>query len=588
MYVCPILLEFMKKITLLIFVCFQFLALSAQVKAPKWMDKARKAVVKITTFDQSDKPLKTGIGFFIDENGMAVSDYTLFKNAARATVTTFDGQELPVERIYGANELYDVIRFKVTPPKKIQVLPFPSEPIGTGASAYLLPYSPDKAVKFSVGPVLEVSKVQGTYNYYKIQMPLTATNLSAPILTDKGEVMGLAQVDASGSDNTSYAIAADFANSLKITTSDAINPLYTSIGIRKAWPEEQDQAVVYLYLIASAQDLKTYIESLDDFIATFPNASEGYTQRASYKAHNRFALSPDDAAGQLNLLNSAKEDMETALKLSTEDKGDILYGYAKMIYEVAVTDSTQAANGWTDDAALYMLERAITEKDMPVYRQLQADILFNQGKYDSAYENYIAVCHSDAASPASYYMAAKALGLSSGAQIADIISLLDTAIMKSGTPLPKEAGEFILERINWKQRLQQFESVIEDYNLYYDVMRGDVPDMFYYYREQAKSQLGDWDGAHQDIAFAIQKSPEDVTFYAEQASLYIKQKKYDEALSSLQKAISIDPEFGTCYRLKGVCFQRQDKLNEACEAFHKAQELGDPLASKLIDANCKK
>ena len=62
----------------------------------------------VITYDQEDKILRTGNGFFVSESGTGLSDYTLFKDAYRAVVIDADGRQLPVEAILGANSIYDV------------------------------------------------------------------------------------------------------------------------------------------------------------------------------------------------------------------------------------------------------------------------------------------------------------------------------------------------------------------------------------------------------------------------------------------------------------------------------------------------
>lgn len=65
---------------------------SAQGKAPKWMDKSRKAVVTITTFDKDNKRMKSGTGFFVSADGGILTSYTLLKGAAKAHATDADGK----------------------------------------------------------------------------------------------------------------------------------------------------------------------------------------------------------------------------------------------------------------------------------------------------------------------------------------------------------------------------------------------------------------------------------------------------------------------------------------------------------------
>lgn len=71
-----------KKLLLMLTLCL--LAQWSVAQAPKWVDKAKRAVFSVVTYDQNDKILNTGNGFFVTEDGVALSDYTLFKGARRA------------------------------------------------------------------------------------------------------------------------------------------------------------------------------------------------------------------------------------------------------------------------------------------------------------------------------------------------------------------------------------------------------------------------------------------------------------------------------------------------------------------------
>ena len=85
---------------------------------PKWANKAKKAVFSVITYNKDNQILNTGNGFYIDEQGTAVSDYSLFKGADHAVIVTADGKELPVKYIMGANDIYDVVKFKTEFDKK--------------------------------------------------------------------------------------------------------------------------------------------------------------------------------------------------------------------------------------------------------------------------------------------------------------------------------------------------------------------------------------------------------------------------------------------------------------------------------------
>jgi predicted negative regulator of RcsB-dependent stress response len=572
----------MKKIVLLLALTALCLAAAAQ-NPPKWMNKARKALLTVATFDKDNRKINATTGFFITETGEALTAYSLFKGAHRATATDTEGNEYPVVSIIGANDLYDVVRLKVAAPKKTPYLPLAATPVAAGSPIYLLPWQTGKNVVFKQGEVTETSKLNDAYSYYKVSFPLAAEEVNAPLLLPTGEAFGLAQEDASGKKEASFAVSAGYVTSLRVSTTDAFNTVYTDIGIRKAWPEEAEQASIFLFLLSNNQDAPAYLESLNDFIATFPLEAEGYMNRASHYAARRAELT---AAGYTDCLSLALADINTATKYN-KNKGEAYYDRAKLIYSVATNDSTVTDPNWTVEAAIAAIGKAISEEDLPLYRQLEGDIFFYQGAYEEAFDDYMRVNGSDFSSANSYYWAAKAKERIAGAQISDIITLLDSALSKMGTPLPAEAAPYLLERIEYKVQLALYQEAIADYDLYYTLLDGKVGDAFYYYREQAKSRAGDNEGALQDIREAASLSPDSPDYHAEEAAVLVRMQRYDDALASIQKALALAPEFGSCYRLRGICYIRQEKKAEACEAFARAKELNDPVVARLIKEHCQ-
>ncbi|KMM32708.1 hypothetical protein ACM15_16050 [Parabacteroides goldsteinii] len=575
----------MKRILLLILICCHLLPATAQKNAPKWMDKSKKAVVLITTYGKDGAKLTSGTGIFVSETGDVLSAYELFKGAEKATVTDTEGKTYPVTRVIGVDELYDVIKVKAETPKKVQFFPIAADPLAVGTVAYLLPYSTEKKADFEQGTITEVSKLKDPYSYYKLSVPLEDGRVNSPILNAEGEVFGLAQADASGKKDVSYAVSASYVNNLAVSSTDFLNSVYNNIGIKKAWPADVEQAQVALFLKGSTQDAKTYLETLNDFIATFPNSADGYLNRANHYAGRRAELAATPGE-QANYLKLALDDIETASKYS-DKKGDVYYNKAKLIYGVSAGDTTLTDPAWSVQAAQQTIQKAIEEDDAPVYHQLAGDIHFYLKEFDQAYNEYMVVNNSDLASPNSFYWAAKAKENTPGFNIGDVIALLDGAVDKCGLPLTSEAGQYILERIDWKLRLSQYAEAIADYDLYYKAMKGDVGSSFYFYREQAKFRAGDMEGALADIKEAVRLSPDVPDYRAEEASVYVRMKNYTDALASIEETLKVAPDFAACYRLKGICYVRMEKKAEACEALNKAKELGDPLAERLIKEHCK-
>ena len=74
----------MRRIVLLITICCQVFWVAAQKKAPKWMDKQRKAVVTVTTYGKDNQKKASGTGFFILYQPFATPGLTFLGQKATA------------------------------------------------------------------------------------------------------------------------------------------------------------------------------------------------------------------------------------------------------------------------------------------------------------------------------------------------------------------------------------------------------------------------------------------------------------------------------------------------------------------------
>lgn len=373
----------MKKILLLMFACCPVVGLMAQKNLPKWVDKARKAVFTVTTYGKDGNKIATTNGFFITETGEGLSAYDVFKGAFKATVTDAEGKEYEVKNILGADEMYDVVKFQVAIPKKVQPLDVVPAAVADGTVAYMLPYSPAKAVNLKSGNITEVSNMKDGFKYYKAAISMNKEDVNLPLLTPEGQVFAMSQPDAGGKTDVTYGLSARYAKEgLNVGAMDFLNSAYKNIGIMKAWPKDADQASVALYLLANSEDAQTHLNTINSFIETFPNSPEGYTARSNQYAFERENL-PKLAGGEAEYLKKALEDAETAGNVGNK-KGEASFNKAKLIYSVLARDTTLSIPDWTMDNALNYLEAALKENNDALYHQLKGDILFLQQKYPEA------------------------------------------------------------------------------------------------------------------------------------------------------------------------------------------------------------
>ena len=568
----------MKKILILPFLLF-FLIQGSMAQTPKWVEKAKRAVFSVVTYDKNDKMLNTGNGFFVSEDGLALSDYTLFKGAERAVVITSEGKQMPVSLILGANDMYDVIKFRVAiTEKKVPALIVAKTAPAVGTDAWMLPYSTQKSIACVTGKVKEVSKVAGEYHYYTLGMQMKDKMVSCPVMNAEGQVFGIAQ-KSSGIDTvtTCYAAGAAFAMSQKISALSLGDAALKKIGIRKGLPETEDQALVYLFMASSSLSGDDYEKLLDDFIRQFPANADGYLRRANYYA----AKGKDDQAWY----DKAVADFNQALKVA-QKKDDVYYNIGKLIYAYQLSKPEKTYKDWTYDTALQNVRQAIAIDPLPIYIQMEGDILFAQQDYAGALAAYEKVNASNIASPATFFSAAKTKELAKG-DPKEVVALMDSCIARCPQPITADFAPYLLERAQMNMNAGQPRNAMLDYDAYHTAVKGEVNDVFYYYREQAALKARQFQRALDDIVKAIEMNPTDLTYQAEHAVVNLRVGRYEEAIQILNNILKADPKYAEAYRLLGLCQIQLKKTDEACGNFKKAKELGDPNVDELITKYCK-
>ena len=566
----------MKKIVGIIACCFFAQIVSAQ--APKWAEKAKKAVFSVVTYDKENKIKGTGNGFYIDAQGIALSDYSLFEGAERAVIINADGKQLDVSRIMGANSMYDVVKFNTPIDKKQITLNIASQPAKVGETVYLLPYSTQKATTVQTGKVTAVDSIGNNSFYYTLEMKTGEKTISCPIMNANGEVLGLIQKNASEESTESYAIGAGYGATLTISALSMNDGALNKIGIKKALPDTEDQALVFLYMSSEQLDKDSYFTLLNDFLTQYPNSTEGYIRLANYYMYS----------GDASQYALADENMKKALDVAPQ-KDEAHYQVAKAIYSymISLEEGQEAYKEWSYDKALELIRKAVKLSAQPIHIQFEGDILFAQGKYAEAFDAYNKVNQTSFASASSFYSASKAKQLTEGSDMNEVLALMDSAIVKLSKPYFGEAAPYFYERAELRAQAGKFREAVMDYNTFFDAVSGDVTALFYYQREQAEMQCRMYQQALNDINKAVEMAPEDVDFWVEKGSVHLRVNQLDEAISAFNKAISMNDQYAAAYRMLGYCQAMQKKNKEACANFAKAKELGDTVVDQLIEKYCK-
>ena len=562
----------MKKTIAILFVfVMPFSVLLAQ-ELPKWAENARKSVFSIVTYTKDGQILSTGNGFYIDEQGTGVSDYSLFKGAERAIIITANGKELPVKYMMGANDMYDVVKFKTDFDKKAEALQPATLPSSTGETVYLVPYSTQKSSKGQTGTIAKVDTIGEQQYYYTLTMQTTEKTVSCPIMNAAGQVVGMIQKNNDSESKESFAIGIRYLTDLTINALSVNDLALNSIGIKKGLPEDESQALVYLYMASGVYAPNQYFDLLNDFISQYPNNMEGYLRRATY-----YINIGDDTHYAL-----AVEDLKKMLDVA-EKKDEAHYNIAKLIYsyQLNIGDKKPYAS-WTFDYALNEINEALAITQEPIYYQLQGDIYFAMQKFTEAYTAYDKVNKSKLASAATFYSAAKAKELIEGTDKKEVIALMDSAIAFYPKPYGKDAAPYLYERARIKSDMEDYRGAVTDYNDFYDAMLGQTSAEFHLIRSQAELNCRMYQQAINDINKAVELDPNNVTYWVEKGGIHIRVNQAAEAIQALTRAIKMDPENAPAYRMLGYAQIQNKEKDKGLANLQKAKDLGDEVADGLL------
>ena len=553
----------MKKIITILFAACVCCMASAQ--PDKWVKKASKAVFTLKTFNANDELIGSSNGFFITADGIAVSSYTPFRGASKAVIIDAMGKEYPVKSIIGANDTYDIAKFRVEASKCQTLRTAPA--VGENTQLWLLPYNAKNGYSCTAATVKSVQKVQNDYDYYTLEGNGSENTVGCPYLNAAGDVVGIKQQSSSDDNATQYAVGATFATGLKMTGLSLNDAALKATSIKKELPDELDQAILTLYLASTIGDANSFVGLVDDFIEKFPQAPDGY----SYKA--QIMAAKDNYP-------EADKYMKLAIENAT-DKAEAHYNYAKMMYQNLLYFHDSASHAWTYEQALEEAEQAVALDPQLAYVTQKAQLLFACKRYDDSYTTFQDAIAKGAHNAECFYGAARCKE-----QLNDTtayIALLDSAVATFSQPYLKEAAPYIYARGQALAENGQYRLAVNDFNEYENLMISQINSEFYYIRSQVEVKGRLFQQALNDLDKAIDKDPSVLLYRSEKASLQIRVKLIDEAIETASECIRLFPDSSDGYLFLGLAQCLNNNKVQGVGNLLKAKDLGDAQADVLIE-----
>lgn len=525
---------------------------------PGSVQKVAKSVFTLTTFNKDGGIIASTQGVFIDNKGTAISTFKPFIGATKATVVDASGKSMDVESIMGADELYNVAKFKVaasTPTATIATAPSTQ-----GEKVWLIPYSIKKPA-YQQEDISNVETFNTQYNCYIFTCSVPDNAEGCPFVNKNGQLIGIMH----NTDGEVTAIDANFVKQLHVTGLSTLDAALRETSIRTALPDTEQDAITMMTINRGQNTEESNLKYADEFIEKFPTSAFGYKEKAALLTAK-------------NAYEEADKMMQEGIKKSSK-KDEAYSNYADLIYQKIVYKGDSIYPAWNTQKALEQAQKAYSIKPEPIYKHQEGQITYLGKDYQKAYDLFME-CTKTSINNGEIYLEAAQAKSQLKAPEAEIMALLDSAVevgKRTGVVAP-----YYLTRGQMLDAQGKYREALKDYNAYDSISRP-VDPAFYYTRYKCEMKLRQWQQALLDIARASYINPKEPTYLAEWASLDLRVRRYDEGISAATACTQIAPEYPDGYLLLGLLQIESGKDKEnGIKNLEKAKELGDTRAEDYL------
>jgi hypothetical protein len=179
----------------------------SQDNIPSIIKAIQDGVLLIVTYSESGKELKIGCGFFIDGNGVAVTNRHILAGATQAEARTSDGMFYPIKKIIAEDKQCDLLKILVDiPQNQVHPLIINTVPVEVGEKVVVI-----GSLLFPGQTILDgiISGTQDIPNFgsvIRITVPLSDSLSGGPVVNFKGEVIGVATFGVTEGQNLNFIV----------------------------------------------------------------------------------------------------------------------------------------------------------------------------------------------------------------------------------------------------------------------------------------------------------------------------------------------------------------------------------------------
>lgn len=210
--------------------------------------RAAPSVAVIISTDANMQPLAYGTGFFVDATGSLVTNYHVIQGAQTVAVRLRGSEDLVlVESVLALDSVRDLAVLRVPTARSVPLPLTVTRPVvGERIAAIGNPMGLESTV--SEGIVSGIRRFD-TYELYQITAPISPGSSGGPVLTARGEAIGVATASLQGGQNLNFAVPAAEVDRLLKTRGPGVIPVARATRAKFVQPKAENTSAAALRVV---------------------------------------------------------------------------------------------------------------------------------------------------------------------------------------------------------------------------------------------------------------------------------------------------------------------------------------------------
>ena len=187
-----------------------------QLSISQVTNKYAPSLVSITAYDENDKILSNGRGFFVNETGDVATNHHVLSGCVKAIVKTLQGETGKITEIIKVDPRRDLIIAGTSLSETIPLLLGDSDKIKAGDDIMIIGHNADEKWAISIGVISGVRNAEGI-KLIQITAPIWPGTSGAPVFNGAGKVIGIATAFLDLREKKNFAMPVNYLKTLNPT-----------------------------------------------------------------------------------------------------------------------------------------------------------------------------------------------------------------------------------------------------------------------------------------------------------------------------------------------------------------------------------